>query len=155
VTTSSAERGRRLRERGATLVLDRSGAAQQGSGSEAPAGAFDVIVDVVGGEDVPLFIERLAANGRYVLVGAIAGFPGPDFAQPLLTGFQLSRSFAAFSLATVAVADRNRVRQEVLEAAVRGDLSPVVHEVLPLAQAARAHRLMDDGSVFGRVVLVP
>jgi NADPH:quinone reductase len=31
----------------------------------------------------------------------------------------------------------------------------VVHEVLPLDQAALAHRKMDDGEVFGRIVLTP
>ena len=39
--------------------------------------------------------------------------------------------------------------------AARGDLGTVVHEVLPLGRAALAHRRMDAGEVFGRVVLVP
>jgi D-arabinose 1-dehydrogenase-like Zn-dependent alcohol dehydrogenase len=30
-----------------------------------------------------------------------------------------------------------------------------VHEVLALDQAADAHRRMDDGTVFGRIVLTP
>jgi NADPH2:quinone reductase len=36
-----------------------------------------------------------------------------------------------------------------------GRLQPVVHEVLPMDQAAEAHRRMDDGAVFGRIVLTP
>lgn len=47
VTTSSEERGARLRDLGATHVLDRSGEG----GPDAPAG-FDVVIDVVG---VPSF----------------------------------------------------------------------------------------------------
>jgi NADPH:quinone reductase-like Zn-dependent oxidoreductase len=31
----------------------------------------------------------------------------------------------------------------------------VVHEVPPLEQAALAHRKMDAGEVFGRIVLTP
>jgi NADPH2:quinone reductase len=31
----------------------------------------------------------------------------------------------------------------------------VVHEVLPLDQTAAAHRKMDAGEVFGRIVLRP
>lgn len=147
VTTSSADRGRRLRDLGATHVLDRSGAGD--------AGSVDVVLDVVGGADVPAFLDRLSPNGRYVLVGAVAGLPPADLAATLLRTFQLSRSFATFSLATVGATERNRVREQLFLAAVRGDLAPVVHSVLPLDQAAEAHRQMDRGTVFGRIVLVP
>jgi NADPH:quinone reductase-like Zn-dependent oxidoreductase len=34
-----------------------------------------------------------------------------------------------------------------------GEVRPVVHEVLPIQRAADAHRLMQDGHPFGKVVL--
>lgn len=148
VTASSAERGRRLRELGATLVLDRAG-----RGDQPGPGLFDVIIDIVGGGDVPAFLDRLAPNGRMIAVGAVAGMPPADFGMHLMRSFQQSRSFATFSLNTVPVAVRNAVRAELLEAAVAGRLHPVVHATLPLDQAAEAHRKMDAGSVFGRIVL--
>jgi NADPH:quinone reductase-like Zn-dependent oxidoreductase len=37
----------------------------------------------------------------------------------------------------------------------RGELHTVVHEQLPLEQAALAHQKMDAGEVFGRIVLTP
>jgi NADPH:quinone reductase-like Zn-dependent oxidoreductase len=114
-----------------------------------------VIVDIVGGSDVPVFIDRLAPNGRMVLVGAVAGFPPADFGIRLLSSFQQSRSFATFSLDTVPTATRDAARVELFAAAVRGELHAVVHDVLPLADAADAHRRMDAGTVFGRIVLVP
>jgi NADPH:quinone reductase-like Zn-dependent oxidoreductase len=150
VTTSSAERGARLRELGATHALDRSGDGDP----DAPA-SFDVIVDIVGGPDTAEFVDRLAPNGRLVLVGAVAGFPPADFGGRLLSAFQQSRSVATFSLDSVPVPARDAVRAEQFAAAARGELHAVVHEVLPLAQAAEAHQQMDDGTVFGRVVLVP
>ena len=36
-----------------------------------------------------------------------------------------------------------------------GPLDLVMHEVLPLEQALLAHRKMEAGEVFGRIVLVP
>lgn len=150
VTTSSDARGDRLRALGATHVLDRSG----NGGPDAPA-SFDVIVDIVGGPDTPEFLDRLAPNGRLVLVGAIAGFPSPDFGARLLSSFQQSRTVATFSLDTVPTPAKDAVRAEQFAAAARGELHAVVHDVLPLAQAADAHRQMDDGTVFGRIVLVP
>lgn len=150
VTTSSAERGSRLRELGATHVLDRTGAGD----TNAPE-SYDVIVDIVGGPDVPAFIDRLAPNGRLVLVGAVAGMPPADFGASLLSTFQRSRSVATFSLDTVQTSARDAVRAEQFAAAERGELHAVVHGVLPLDQAAEAHRQMDAGTVFGRIVLVP
>ncbi|WP_045745952.1 zinc-binding dehydrogenase [Actinoplanes rectilineatus] len=145
VTTSSPERGRRLRELGATHVLDRSGQGDPRS--------FDVVVDVVAGPDLPAFLNRLNPNGRLVLVGAVAGPPPASLAAALMAGFQRSLTVATFSAATVALPDRRSVRAAHLAAAARGDLQPVVHDVLPLSQAAEAHRRMDSGEVFGRIVL--
>ncbi len=118
VTTSSAERGRRLRKRGATMVLDRNGEAPADAETATAASDFDVIIDVVGGPELPGFLDRLAPNGRLVSVGVVAGMPPADFGMRLLQSFQKSRSFATFSLA-----------------------------------AADAHRAMDRGEVFGRIVL--
>jgi len=150
VTTSSPERGERLRALGATHVLDRSG----DGGPDAPA-SYDVIIDIVGGPDTAEFADRLAANGRLVVVGAVAGMPPEDFGKPLLSGFQLSRSVATFSLDTVPAPDVVAVRDQLFADVERGDLHAVVHDVLPLAEAAEAHRQMDASTVFGRIVLVP
>ncbi|MFF0142487.1 zinc-dependent alcohol dehydrogenase family protein [Streptomyces sp. NPDC005227] len=150
VTTSSAERGARLRALGATHVLDRSGEG----GHDALSG-FDVVIDVVGGAQLPLFIDRLNPNGRYVAVGVVGGQPPAHFGRRLMDAFRRSLSFATFSSDTVPGSERQAVRSSQFAAAVRGDLRTVVHKVLPLDQAVPAHREMDAGTVFGRVVLTP
>jgi NADPH:quinone reductase-like Zn-dependent oxidoreductase len=149
VTTSSPERGERLRRLGATHALDRSGAA----GAGAPAG-YDVIIDVVAGKDMPSFFDRLDPNGRMVAV-ALSQASRPDFGMKIMNAFQKSMSFAAFSAATVPEADLRAVRSELFTAAGRGEIDAVVHELLPLDEAVLAHRKMDAGEVFGRIVLLP
>ncbi|MEU8222355.1 zinc-dependent alcohol dehydrogenase family protein [Kribbella sp. NPDC048915] len=148
VTTSSESRAQRLKQLGATHVLDRTGADPHGT-------KYDVIVDIVAGPELPVFIDKLAPNGRLVMVGAVSGFPAANFGEVLIRSFQQSRSVATFSLDTIPVERRNQVREALLEATTRGELTPVVHDVLPLERAADAHRQMDDGSVFGRIVLIP
>ena len=147
VTTSSRERGDRLRELGATRVLDRAG--------EGTADTYDVIIDIVAGPELPSFFAKLSPNGRLVAVGAVAGDPPADFAAELFRAFQRSLSFATFSANTVPQADRRAVTAELFAAAARGELTSVVHEVLPLEQAVLAHRKMHAGEVFGRIVLTP
>ncbi|TWV52017.1 zinc-binding dehydrogenase [Streptomyces misionensis] len=174
VTTSSPERGERLRRLGATHVLNRSGgrgdgasgrdgAHERGRAPESggaperdgtPAG-YDVIIDVVAGADMPSFFDRLNPNGRMVAVGAVAGQPPADFGTRIMTEFRKSLSFAAFSAATVAPAALRAVRAEQFAAAARGEIAAVVHELLPLDHAVLAHRKMDAGEVFGRIVLAP
>jgi NADPH:quinone reductase len=150
VTTSSAGRGDRLRELGATHVLDRSG---QG-GQDAPAG-YDVIIDVVAGPDLPAFLSRLNRNGRMVAVGIVAGPPPADFGMEMFAAFQRSTSFATFSTDTVAEPDRRAATAGLFAAASRGELHAVMHELLPLEQAVLAHQKMEAGEVFGRIVLCP
>ncbi|MFJ9388400.1 zinc-binding dehydrogenase [Nocardioides sp. NPDC101246] len=149
VTTSSPERGERLRELGATHVLDRSG-----EGDAAAPESYDVIIDIVAGPATAEFVDRLAANGRMVVVGVVAGMPSADVAGRLVASFQQSRSFATFSLDTVPGPARNGVRAELLARVATGELHAVVHDRLPMDQAVEAHRQMDLGAVFGRIVLV-
>ncbi|MEU6558061.1 zinc-binding dehydrogenase [Nocardia nova] len=150
VTTSSAARGQRLRALGATHVLDRSGAG----GPDAPTG-YDVIIDIVAGPDLPSFFGRLEPNGRLVVVGVMGGMPPADFGARMLADFKKSLSFATFSADTIARSDRRAATAELFGAAARGDLKAVVHERLSLDQAVLAHRKMEAGEVFGRIVLTP
>ncbi len=104
---------------------------------------------------MPSFFARLNPNGRMVVVGVVAGYPPADFGMAMIAAFQKSLSFATFSTDTVPKPDRRAVRTEQFEAASRGELQMVVHELLPLEQAVLAHQKMDAGEVFGRIVLVP
>ncbi len=146
VTTSSPERGARLRALGATGVLDRAGEG---------AGGYDVIIDIVAGEELPSFFGKLNPNGRVVTVGAVGGPPPASLVAEMFTAFRKSLSFAIFSADSVSTEDRRTVASELLAAAGRGEVATVVHDVLPLAHAELAHRQLDAGTVFGRFALVP
>jgi NADPH:quinone reductase len=104
---------------------------------------------------MPSFFARLNPNGRMVAVGVVAGQPPADFAREMFAAFQKSMSFATFSTDTVPQSDRRAAIAELFADAIRGELHPVVHEVLPLEQATLAHHKMAAGEVFGRIVLVP
>ncbi|MEV4206566.1 zinc-binding dehydrogenase [Nocardia salmonicida] len=150
VTTSSPERGDRLRELGATHVLDRAGRGAE----NAPAG-YDVIIDIAAGADLPTFLTMLEPNGRMVAVGVMAGMPPADFGMEMVKAFRKSTSFATFSADTVPASDRRAATADLFAASVRGELKAVVHETLSLEEAVLAHRKMEAGEVFGRIALTP
>ncbi|OZC83627.1 NADPH:quinone reductase [Rhodococcus sp. 06-412-2C] len=144
VTTSSAERGAKLLSFGATDVLNRNG---QGGGPDT----FDVIVDIVAGQNFPDFVERLANNGRLVVVGVVGG-PPAEIGPTLMRNFRRSLTVSMLSLDTIPTVERDKVRADLF---TPGRLHAVVDEVLPLDRAAEAHQRMDAGQVFGRIVLTP
>jgi NADPH:quinone reductase len=156
VTTSSPDRGDRLRKLGATHILTRDGEPDTDAAADTDTPpTYDVIIDVAAGPHMPSFFAKLSPNGRLVAVGVVAGLPPADFGMALMAAFQKSLSFATFSADTVPEADQRTVRTHQFEAASRHELQAVVHDVLPLDQAALAHQKMDEGEVFGRIVLTP
>ena len=146
-TTSGPERGQRLTALGATSLWNRR------SDPPLPLASFDVIIDTVGGPDLPAQIGLLRANGRYLLCGGLDGAPPPDFGLALLGRFHQSLSFAVFSLNAIPTAQSAARIAPMFDAQRKGDLAAVVDSRFPLADAAQAHRRLEAGEAFGKVVL--
>lgn len=147
--TSSPERAHRLKSLGADTVIDRT----RPQADDAPV--FDVVFDPVGGPDLNRFLKMLGPNGRYLLCGVADGLPSPDFGTALLEHFQHSLTFSSLSLDTLTQQAWLTTYREVFASAVRGELVPVVDEAFPLEDAESAHRLLETGTVFGKLLLLP
>lgn len=148
VVTSSRERGERLRALGAAKVFDRTG-------TSLPDETYDLIVDIVGGPQLPRYLKLLRPNGRYVLNGGVGGNPGPEPFAPLLHEFHKSVTFFAFSLNSLSPRDLQLSWDRVIALSVSGGLSPVLDESFPLTDAATALRRVERATSFGKVVLLP
>ena len=145
--TSSTNRGDRLKELGATRALNR----QSVSSEELPES--DVVVDTVAGDDIGSFINLLGLNGRYVLCGGVGGSPPADFGTHLLGTFHRSPTLYALSLNSIGRHDLMAAASDLFGQAARGEIMAVVDDVLPLESAADAHRKLEGGSVFGKLLL--
>jgi NADPH:quinone reductase-like Zn-dependent oxidoreductase len=114
----------------------------------------DVIVELVGGAYVAQDLACVAYKGRIVVVGLLAG-PHVDFDLGTLMRKRVevrgtvlrSRPLEEKILAALAL-DRH-----LAPLFARGRLKPIVDRVLPLDQAADAHRAMQSNETFGKVVL--
>jgi NADPH:quinone reductase len=146
-STSSAERVEPLRKFGASFVVDRSGEPFSG---DAPA-QYDAVLDPVAGADMLAFSAKLRPNGRVVLAGIAAGPPPAELATAIVDPRSLT--FSMVSLDSVSQLDRQSALREIFASASRGEVTPVVDEVLDLSRAAEAHAHLEAGKAFGKIVL--
>lgn len=114
----------------------------------------DVILDMVAGPYVEREIGCLADDGRLVIIAVQGGVQASfDAGQVLrrrltITGSTLRPRPVAFK---AAIARELRLR--VWPLIERGAIRPVVHRVLPAAQAAEAHALMEADTHVGKIIL--
>ena len=112
--------------------------------SQCARGGPDVVIDSVGGDTFARAVEILRPGGRIANYGATTG-PVKDFVLRSLFWKQ------ATVLGTTMGSPREFAA--MLELYDQGGLRPVVDRVFPLAEAAAAHRRMEDAGQFGKIVL--
>lgn len=117
-------------------------------------GGVDVALDSAGGQVTADTLEVLAPFGRLVVYGAASGTLPSIPARPLLAG----RSVTGFGIGTWAAthpAEAARHRAMITGWLATGELRVLTSDVVPLAEAPRAHALLEDRARVGRVVVVP
>ncbi|MFG1927262.1 zinc-binding alcohol dehydrogenase family protein [Cryptosporangium sp. NPDC048952] len=121
---------------------------------DAAPNGVDLVVDAIGGDVPRQSVELLAPFGRAVVYGAAGG---DVISVPVTSLFGL-KAVVGFSYLAWWAAAPEQVGAAVAELArygVEGRLRAAVHARLPLAEAAEAHRILDDRVQLGRVLLVP
>jgi NADPH2:quinone reductase len=114
----------------------------------------DVILDMVAGDYVARDIKCLAEDGRIVIIAVQGGTNSAVDAGLVLrrrltiTGSTLRPRPVEFK-ARIAAALKKTVWPWLESGAVK----PVIHEVFPAAEAARAHALMESNQHIGKLVL--
>ncbi|MGK6351186.1 NAD(P)H-quinone oxidoreductase [Parapedobacter sp. DT-150] len=115
---------------------------------------IDVILDSIGAPYFERHLSLLADEGRLVFINAVGGRLAQVNITALmqrritLTGSTLRSRDAAFKGAL-----REAVETQVWPLIAAGKFKPVVHRVFPLAEAAKAHQLMESGDFIGKLVL--
>jgi NADPH:quinone reductase-like Zn-dependent oxidoreductase len=121
----------------------------------APAGPFDVLLELVGAPNLAEDLEALADRGRICVIGLGAGARTEIDLRMLLSkratlrGSQLRNR----SLEDKAAAAR-LVEKVVLPGFASGDLSVPVAATYPLEDAAAAYERFKAGRKLGKIVLV-
>ena len=123
-------------------------AATQGRGA-------DVILDMVGGEYLPRNIAAAALEGRIAIIAHLGGSRAElDIRAVMIKRLTLSGS----TLRAQPVANKGRIaaalRSQVWPLFASKRLRPLIHARFPLAEAARAHALMESGEHVGKIILL-
>ncbi|HTT77229.1 MAG TPA: NAD(P)H-quinone oxidoreductase [Candidatus Binataceae bacterium] len=114
----------------------------------------DVILDSIGAAYLPANLDALASGGALVLIGLMKGAK-----TEIDLGVVLRRHLRIYgsTLRTRPAAEKAQIVSAFLErfgpALEAGRLRPPIYKVLPLEQAAEAHRLMQASEHFGKIVL--
>ena len=106
-------------------------------------GRPDVVIDGAGGETFNKALDLLKPGGRLVSYGATLG-PTPQLEVRRIFWKQLTVMGSTMG---------TRADFEAMVRLYASGLRPIVDRVLPLAEAAEAHRRMEDAEQFGKIVL--
>jgi NADPH:quinone reductase-like Zn-dependent oxidoreductase len=155
VTAGSAAKLERCRELGAEILVNYREADFVARVKEETGGkGADVILDNMGGAYLPRNVDALAVNGRLVVIGMQGGVKGELDLGRLLgkRGAVIATSLRARSAEEKAAIVAS-VRENVLPALEGGTFRLVVDRVVPVADAAEAHRVVEAGEHVGKVLL--
>ncbi|MEY4093451.1 MAG: hypothetical protein RLZZ53_650 [Acidobacteriota bacterium] len=145
-TGGSDDKLTRARQLGAYEVINHHTEDVAGRVREFTGGrGVDVVVEHVGTATWDRSLKSLVRGGRLVTCGATTGH---DAALDLRVLFVRQLSLLGSYMGRKA---------ELLRAAqffFAGELRPVVDRTYPLAEAAEAHRRLEDGEQFGKIVLL-
>jgi len=115
----------------------------------------EVILDMVGGDYVPRNIAAAALEGRIALIA----HQGGARAELDLRSFMIKRlTLSGSTLRAQPVQNKGRIaaalRSQVWPLFATARLRPLIHSRFPLAEASRAHALMESGNHIGKIILL-
>ena len=115
----------------------------------------DVILDMVAGAYVARELKCLAEDGRLVIIAVQGGVEAQiDAGMVLRRRLTLSGSTLRPRPVAFKAAIAQALRAKVWPWLESGRIKPVIHQVFPAADAAKAHALMETNQHIGKLVLV-
>lgn len=158
--TSSKEKAGRTRELGAEHVFtydqgDLADAVIKASGGKG----VDLVLDSVAGPNFSRNFDMLAPLGQVLWYGFAGGLPSNDLLEALgkhwIRGVGVRTFHLVYSLAEPYPQLFGQSIGTVLTYLQQKKIEPVIADRIPLAEAARAHRRLQNRETIGKVILKP
>lgn len=114
----------------------------------------NVILDLIGAKYLERNVKALADDGRLMIIGLQGGVKAELNLNALM---RARKSVMGTTLrarpARQKAAIVDQVRRDVWPLVADGSIRPIIHSVLPLAQAGEAQQLLENGESIGKVLL--
>jgi len=143
VTSSSEDKITRAVQMGAQGGFKYS-EENWGKSAKQTSGGFDVVIDSAGGSGFGDLIDLCNPGARVVFFGATRGDPP---ALPMRKIFWKQLNLMGTTMGSAAD------WQSMIEFVGKHQIKPAITATYPLAEAAAAFELMDQGGQFGKIVL--
>jgi NADPH2:quinone reductase len=117
----------------------------------------DLILDCVGGPDFGENFKMMNTMGHLIWFGIAAGNPSTNLLAAL--GKEPAKSYAVSMFHLYAIINNPRLMAESFATLIgylsEGNIKPVIHDRIPLAEAAKAHDILEKHENIGKVLLKP
>lgn len=155
-TAGSDEKCDAMRKLGADEAFNYRTQDWVAEGKRVTGGAgVNLILDIVGGDYIARNLDLLSIEGRLVQIAFLKSPKAEiDFSLVMRKRLIVTGS----TLRPRSPAEKGEIARELLEHVwpllEKGVVAPVIHKTFPLANAADAHRMMEESTHIGKLVLV-
>jgi putative PIG3 family NAD(P)H quinone oxidoreductase len=157
-TAGAPDRLERCRELGADIAIDYHDDIPAELKKATDGHGADVILDNMGAKGLAANLDALAFDGRLLIIGMQGGVKAELDIGKLL---RKRGSVTAMGLRGRPVEGPNGkgavvagVREQIWPMIEDGRVRPIVHATVAMQDAREAHRMLDQGGVVGKVLLV-
>ena len=150
VGTASSDEGKKLvKDLGADAVFDHTDEDHFGEVHDYADGkGVDVIIEMLANVNLERDFEALAMYGRIVIVGNRGSLQFTP--RQAMTK---DATLYGMSLFNSKQADREEIHTAIYKGLLKGFLSPIIRETIPLSEAPRAHHAVIEQKALGKIVL--
>jgi putative PIG3 family NAD(P)H quinone oxidoreductase len=155
-TAGSDEKCEAIRKLGADEAFNYKTQDWVAEGKRVTVGqGVNLILDIVGGDYIARNLDLLSVEGRLVQIAFLKSPKAEvDFSQVMRRRLTITGS----TLRPRSPEEKGAIAREVWEHVwpllEKGTVAPVIHKTFPLARAADAHRLMEESTHIGKLVLI-
>lgn len=154
VTVGSTEKAMACRELGADHAIDYKTEDFVQRVKEITKDGVDLILCMVGGSYIQRNFRALKLEGRLVQIAFLQGAKAEvDFTLLMIKRLTFTGSTLRPRTVAQKTAIAEALRAEVWPLLEHGSIRPVISQVLPLAEAAEAHALMEESRHIGKIML--
>ncbi|HIP86583.1 MAG TPA: alcohol dehydrogenase [Aquifex sp.] len=143
-TTSSDWKVQKLKELGADYVINHQTEDIEKRVREIFPEGVDLVIDHVGEKTLPISLKLLKKGGRLSFLGTTTGSKG---------NFDIRYCFVNEITMNGIYMGRKSTLFEIAKLFEKRLLKPVVDKIFPLREAEKAHRYLEEGKHFGKVIL--